>query len=70
MSDRPLRDALDRLDDLKAKRGELGVILENGDIGAQGELSVPVAKGGSLAAAGRYMKEAGYRFVAKLGWTW
>lgn len=68
MSDTPIKDSIDKLNDLPAREAEIGVVKNDKDFGVQGSWSTPIGKDWSFGAAGQWMKEAGWSLAAKFGW--
>src|SRR5687768_1474943 len=66
----PIGDKLAKLDELPQVQGELVVLATQDDIGVGGSISRPIRKSKtwSLAAAGHWMKRAGWQVAGRLNW--
>jgi hypothetical protein len=66
----PLRDAIAKIDTLPENEVTIGVVSENGDVGAQVEGQKDIGKPGgwTVAASAQWLKKTGYKAAALVRW--
>lgn len=64
----PLRDSIEAVKQLPSKELEAAVVVKDGDVGGQVEVSVPLGKGWSVGAMASYMRETKLGAAVALWW--
>jgi hypothetical protein len=68
MSDTPLADAIKKVKALPSKELEAGLVVNDGDIGGQARVSVPLGKGWGVGAMAQYMRETKFGAAVAVWW--
>lgn len=70
-SDKNIRDSFKKLENLEENKAEIGIVVEDSDIGIAGSISKDIGKPGGweVGAEGSWMRRTGAKLAALLKWS-
>lgn len=64
---RPFADAIAEAKNMPTNQGQIGVAVENGDVGVQGQVSLTFKEAYTIGAMGQYFTQQGYKAAVFFG---